>query len=189
MTVLMERPSASDEHDSPEPEELLDSLELPPGYKAELVEGDIIVTPPPNMEHEGYFVETTARFIENGWRVSGSLGLVTPLGLFEPDLTVALREYFANQKPGGWRTWQNPDGVALVVEITSTNPLKDRDSKRRGYAGAKIPLYLLIDRKAKETVLFSEPARGDYAVVARRPIDEPIPLPEPFSFTLEDILA
>lgn len=189
MTVLMDRPSATDENEGPSPEELLYSLELPPGYRAELIEGDIIVTPPPNMEHEGYFVETTARFIENGWRVSGTLGLVTPLGLIEPDLTVARREYFANQKPGGWRTWQNPDGVALVAEITSSNPLKDRDSKRRGYAGAKIPLYLLIDRKAKATVLFSEPEDGDYKIADRRPIDEPIPLPEPFSFTLEDILA
>jgi Uma2 family endonuclease len=186
MTVLMDRPSATDEQDPSGLEALLDSLELPPGYRAELIEGDIVVTPPPDAEHEGYFVETTARFIENGWRVSGHTGLVTPLGLFEPDLTVARREYFADHEP---RSWRNPEGVALVVEITSSNPLKDRDSKRRGYAGAKIPLYLLIDRTAKESVLFSEPTRGDYAVVARRPLDELIPLPEPFSFTLEDILA
>jgi Uma2 family endonuclease len=186
MTVTMDRPSTTDERDRSELEELLDSLELPPGYRAEIIEGDIVVTPPPGAEHEGYFVETSYQFNVHGWRVSGHTGLVTPLGLFEPDLTVARREYFANHKP---RSWRSPDGVALVVEITSSNPLKDRESKRCGYAQAKIPLYLLIDRDTEETVLFSEPAHGDYQVVARRPIDEPIPLPEPFSFTLEDILA
>ena len=187
MTVLVERPSATeDEHEPVEPEELLDSLELPPGYKAELIEGNIVVTPPPGTEHEGYFVETTYQFNAQGWRVSGNTGLLTPLGRFTPDLTVARRGFFSRDEPDGWR---RSDGVALVAEITSSDPTHDRDSKRRGYAAAKIPLYLLIDRKAKEAVLFSEPARGDYAAVARRPIDEPIPLPEPFSFTLEDILA
>jgi Uma2 family endonuclease len=186
MASLMERPSATDEHEPVEPEKLLDSLELPPGYRAELIEGDIVVTPPPNAEHEGYFAETTFQFNMHGWRVSGNTGLLTPLGRFQPDLTVARRGYFSRDEPGAWRS---AEGVTLVVEITSSNPSNGRDSKRRGYAAAKIPLYLLIDRKAKETALFSEPSRADYTVTARRPIDDPIPLPEPFSFTLEDFLA
>jgi Uma2 family endonuclease len=184
MTVLMEPPSTTDEQESAEQLALLDSLELPPGYKAELIEGDIVVTPPPNMDHEGYFAELSYHFNIHGWRVSDGLGLVTPLGRFIPDLTVARKEYFAKDGPEGW---QDPDGVALVVEITSSNPTQDRDPKRRGYAAAKIPLYLLIDRKAKVAVLFSEPDHGDYAVMTRRPIGDPIPLPEPFSFTLEDL--
>ena len=77
----------------------------------------------------------------------------------------------------------------MVVEVTSSNASTDRDEKRRGYAAAKIPLYLLIDRQRKESVLFSEPMRGDYTTADRRPIDEPVPLPEPFSFTLEGLLA
>jgi Uma2 family endonuclease len=185
MTVLMDRPSATDEHWNPEPEELLDSLELPPGYKAELIERDIVVTPPPSGDHEGYFAEVTHHFNINGWRVSGNTGLAVPLGNFIPDLTVARKEYFRAPAPSdGWRS---PEGVALVAEITSSNPSNDRDSKRRGYAQAEIPLYLLIDRKAKETVLFSHPEKGDYVAAARRRITDPIALPAPFSFTLEDI--
>jgi Uma2 family endonuclease len=186
MTVLMDPSSVTDELWNPRANELLDSLELPPGFKAELIEGDIVVTPAPDEEHEAYFVETSARLIENGWRASGNYGLVTPLGMFQPDLTVARREFFARRER---RNYRSPDGVALVVEITSSNPSNDRDSKRRGYARAKIPLYLLIDRKAERTVLFSEPEQGDYAVADRRPIGEPVPLPEPFAFTLEDYLA
>ena len=183
MTVLMERPSATDERRTPEPEELLDTLELPPGYKAELVEGKIIVTPPPSNEHQDFFVSVAYDFNVAGWRASGNTGVITPLGNFIPDLTVARKEFF-RRTPN--EHWLQPDGIALVGEITSTNALIDRETKRRGYAQAQIPLYLLIDRKAKETVLFSDPKKDDYGTTSRRPIDEPVPLPEPFSFTLED---
>ena len=184
MTVLMEQPSATDEHDGPEPEELLDSLELPPGYKAELIEGDIVVTPAPSFGHEAYLARMSHRFYANGWSLSGNLGVATPLGRFIPDMTVVARDYWERDSE---ESWQSSDGIAMVVEVTSSNPSNDRDSKRRGYAAAQIPLYLMIDRQRKETVLFSEPSDGDYAVTARRPIGEPIPLPEPFSFALEDV--
>ena len=82
----------------------------------------------------------------------------------------------------------SPDGVALVVEITSSNPTVDRDAKRRGYAAAKVPLYLLVDREEKQTVLFSAPARGDYRTVSSRPITEQVDLPAPFGFAVEDFI-
>ncbi|HWG25449.1 Uma2 family endonuclease [Actinospica sp.] len=81
---------------------------------------------------------------------------------------------------------QSTAGIEMVVEVTSSNPDNDRGAKRRAYAGVGIPLYLLADRQRKETVLFSEPGHGDYAVTAR-PLGEPVPLPEPFSFALDDI--
>jgi Uma2 family endonuclease len=180
----MERPSATDEHGPLEPEELLDSLELPPGSKAEIIEGEVVVTPAPSFEHESYFARLSYQLNVSGWSVSGNLGVLTPLGHFIPDLTVVALDYWEREAAEGW---QGPDGIAMVVEITSTNPSNDRDSKRRGYAGAKIPLYLLIDRQRKESVLFSQPEKGDYTTRARRPLGEPIPLPEPFSFALEDI--
>jgi Uma2 family endonuclease len=177
MTVTMEKPQALDE--------LLDSLELPPGYKAETTEGQITVTPPPNDEHESVFAELTYQLNVKGWRVSGNSGLITPLGHFIPDLTVARKEYFTATSGTSWR---NPEGVALVAEITSSNPSADRDGKRRGYATVGIPLYLLVDREAKQTILFSAPARGDYRTISSRPITEQIDLPVPFGFSLEDIV-
>ena len=185
--LLMDRSSATAENDGRELEELLDTLELPPGYKAELAAGKIIVAPPPTNEHQNYVAEFTYDFNVAGWRTSGTSGLITPLCRYIPDLTVARKEFF---RATPLDHWLNPKGVALVAEVTSSNPDKDkdrdRDDKRRGYAEAKIPLYLLIDRKAKETVLFSKPETGDYAVADRRPIDKEVPLPQPFSFTLKD---
>jgi Uma2 family endonuclease len=187
MTVTMEPASATDELWNPRAKTLLESLELPPGFKAELIEGDIVVTPPPGGDHEGYFSDVAYELGRQGWRHSGNIGLITPLGKFIPDLTVARREYIiAPAPPSGWR---DPTGVALVVEITSSNPSNDRDSKRRGYAQAGIPVYLLIDRHAKETVVFSEPQHGDYSAAEHCTLAGPIPLPEPLNFTLEGLLA
>ena len=182
MTVLMEEPRALDEFG--ELGELLDSLELPPGYKAELIEGEIVVVPPPGFNHEAFLVKIQYQLYVRKWGAAGNLGVITPLGKFIPDLSVAALEYFDRDSD---ESWQGSDDIAMVVEVTSSNPDKDRGARRRGYALAKIPVYLLVDRQLKETVLFSEPERGGYVIVARRPITEPVPLPAPFSFTLTDI--
>jgi Uma2 family endonuclease len=184
MTDVMDLPGTTDEFDLPDPEALLESLDLPAGFKAEIIEREVVVTPAPGFQHESYFARLSHQLNVNGWSVSGNLGVLTPLGRFIPDMTVVALDYWERDSDEGW---QRPDGIAMVVEITSTNPSNDRDSKRRGYAGAGIPLYLLIDRQRKESVLFSEPEKGDYATRARRPLGEPIPLPRPFSFVLEDI--
>jgi Uma2 family endonuclease len=177
MTVTMEEPVAL--------EELLDALELPLGYKAEIVEGQISVTPPPSRPHESVFSRLSRQIQRNGdWFVSGNTGLITPLGRFIPDLTVAIEDVFEADDP---ESWCHPEGVVLVAEITSSNPSNDRDGKRRGYAAARIPLYLLIDRSAKQAILFSDPVRGDYATIESQLITDPIPLPAPFSFTLENL--
>jgi Uma2 family endonuclease len=165
-----------------EPEQLVDLLELPEGYKTELIEGAIIVTPLPDAEHAEILVELNHQLCLHGWYCSWP----PPLGKVIPGLTVARRAYFHR---GSGEIWQTSQGVSLVVQVTSSSAFIDRDPKRRGYAAAGIPLYLLIDRKRKETVLFGEPRDGDYAVAEHRPLCDPIPLPEPFSFTLEGFTA
>jgi Uma2 family endonuclease len=163
-------------------ERLLDTLELPEGYRAELVEGAIMVTSSLDYHHTLILADLNHELTLHDWRCSWRLGVAVPLGKFIPDLTVAQRAYFAR---GSGEIWQTPEGIAMVVEVTSTHAFVDRDPKRRGYAAAGIPLYLLFDPQREETVLFSEPQDGDYNIADRRPISEPIPLPEPFSFTLE----
>lgn len=184
MQDVMERPRTTDELGPLELEALLESLDLPPGSKAEIIEGEVVVTPAPSFEHESYFARLSHQLNVSGWSVSGNLGVLTPLGRFIPDMTVVALDYWERDSDEGW---QPADGIAMVVEITSTNPSNDRDAKRRGYARAGVPLYLLIDRQRKESVLFSEPEKADYAARARRALGEPIPLPAPFSFALEDI--
>lgn len=77
------------------------------------------------------------------------------------------------------------EGIALVVEVTSTKPQADREAKRRCYARGGIPLHLLIDRDAGSVTLFGDPEDAHYRQHLTIPYGKPLPLPEPFAFDLE----
>ena len=178
MTDTMDKPKSL--------EVALDELELPPGYKAELIEGEILVTPPPNLQHETVIARLTRMINRHtDFLASSGVGLVTPGGRFIPDLTVAAEEYFL-ATPGEY--WNAASGVLLVAEVTSWDGAADRVAKAAGYGAAGIPLYLLIDRAHKETVLFSEPRDGRYQNRETFEITGAVPLPAPFGFTVEGLL-
>ncbi len=71
------------------------------------------------------------------------------------------------------------EGVALVLEVTSTKPRADRETKRRCYARGGIPLYLLVDREAASVTLFSAPENDDYRELCTRPFGKPSRSPNP----------
>ena len=73
----------------------------------------------------------------------------------------------------------------MVVEVTSSQPQRDRDAKRRAYASAGIPLYLLVDRQERTVTLFREPEAGDYSARSVESIGGKLEIPAPFSFTLD----
>ncbi|GGU60213.1 hypothetical protein GCM10010211_26540 [Streptomyces albospinus] len=167
------------------------ALETPDGFRAELIEGEIVVTPPTDGDHEDYVDIIDEQVRERSaarMQFVGGKGLKLP-GLeaqpedrVVPDATIAPRELrlFRGAPP-----WMPSDGVAMVVEVTSSRPRNDREGKRRGYARAGIPLYLLVDRDKSAVTLFSEPEDGDYLTTHTAPFGKPLPLPAPFSFELE----
>ncbi|TJZ42247.1 Uma2 family endonuclease [Streptomyces piniterrae] len=167
------------------------ALETPTGFRAELIEGDIVVTPPTDGDHEEYLAAMNEQVVSasaTAMRWYGGKGLKLP-GLEPnpadhviPDATIAPRalRLFRGASP-----WMASDGVAMVIEVTSTRPRNDRVAKRHGYARAGIPLYLLVDRDKSTVTLFSEPKDGDYRESHSTPFGKPVPLPAPFSFDLE----
>jgi hypothetical protein len=118
--------------------------------------------------------------------ISGNKGLIIPAvagqNMVIPDLTFAPADLdlFLDAP-----SWMRPSGVAMVVEVTSSMPEHDRNAKRRAYAAARIPLYLLVGRDDKTVTLFSGPARDTYISTTTVPFGDSLELPEPFSFTLE----
>jgi Uma2 family endonuclease len=73
----------------------------------------------------------------------------------------------------------------MVVEVTSSQARADREAKRRAYAAAQIPLYLLVDRQAQRVSLFSGPARDEYGTLSAVLFGGSIELPDPLCFKLE----
>jgi Uma2 family endonuclease len=158
------------------------TLDTPQGYRAELIAGEIVVTPPSNGDHEdiiGQFVKQVLRHSAAEMDFSADKGLIIPArgevgeGRVIPDITfapTALR-LFRGAPP-----WMASAGVAMVAEVTSQRPGPARPGPerkaprlRRGYAVAEIPLYLLVDRQRKRP--FGEqldlPSRSNSCLIHR----------------------
>ncbi|MDT0270127.1 Uma2 family endonuclease [Streptomyces sp. DSM 44915] len=169
----------------------LRGLDVPEGFRVEVYEEEIVVTPPPDGDHE-YIVAALTRevLLHAGTAMlsAGNKGLLLPRGgLFPlnrmvPDATFA--PVAANPFRGA-PAWMEPEGVSMVVEVTSSRPERDRFDKRRAYAQGGIPLYLLVDRDRGTSTLFSAPTQQDYAQQHRVPLGKPLPLPDPFAFDLD----
>ncbi|MGW1198230.1 Uma2 family endonuclease [Streptomyces sp. NPDC002536] len=164
--------------------------ETPEGFRAELIEGEIVVSPAPDGDHEDAIELIVAQMYDHSrtrMQCSGNKGLKLPRGglcsknYAIPDATFAPRErrLFRGAPP-----WMPPDGVTLVAEVTSTNPDRDRAAKRHCYARASIPFYLLVDRKESTVTLFSEPRKDDYTEIHTVAFGTSLPLPAPFAFDL-----
>ncbi|MFH0522281.1 Uma2 family endonuclease [Streptomyces sp. M41] len=166
-------------------------LNTPQGLRGELVEGELSVTPVPDGHHKhcvSRIVGQMHRRSETEMQFSGNRGLklenadgypqdhVIPDGMFAPK---ELRLY------RGADAWMPCEGVAMVLEVTSSKPRIDREIKRRCYARASIPLYLLVDRETSWTTLHSAPESADYQELRAVAFGKHLTLPEPFAFDLD----
>nr|WP_269781600.1 Uma2 family endonuclease [Nocardia bovistercoris] len=169
------------------------ALEPPEGFRAELIEGEIIVTPPPRGDHESIIASINRQVIKGSAvdvDFSGNKGLLLDKGglcvknhLIPDGVFVPVRAY------RGEGSWMPVDKVLMVVEVTSTKPERDRKSKRYCYARGGVPLYLLVDREIHSVTLFGEPGGAgdliDYRQEVRVPFGKPLDLPSPFALTLD----
>jgi Uma2 family endonuclease len=165
------------------------SFDTPEGYRAELIDGEIVVTPPPDGNHERCIMRIVKQVLAASaapMDFSGQKGLIVPVtegqGRVIPDITFAPAQLdlFLDAP-----TWMPAAGVAMVVESTSSSPDHDRNAKRRAYAAAQIPLYLLVDRQRQEITLHGDIMRNEYTSSSTVRLGGGVKLPEPFSFTLE----
>lgn len=170
-----------------------DSFDAPEGFRVELIDGRIIMSPPPVSGHSGMLHRLYEHFLRDN-RPDGTVVNFSPIAIalpntpnkdhYIPDLCVVDEEVaddFDNWK-------QSADVFHLVVEVVSVgrdSQRDDRETKPLGYASGPVPLYLLLDPLRREATLFSEPSDGRYLARSTVAFGGKIPFPEPFGGVLD----
>ncbi|WP_324610782.1 Uma2 family endonuclease [Streptomyces acidiscabies] len=164
----------------------LDELDVP-GYRAEIVQGSIVLSP----WSRGYYVKVMQLICDRlgphlpeGHLLTTSPALYVFPGderAYGPDIHAASEEAFATLSP-------RLDGEALsfVAELTSPST-RDNDltEKVRVYGRAGVPVYLLLDMQEEEATVFSSPSPKGYDSLRTKPFGEKLHLPAPFDCELD----
>jgi Uma2 family endonuclease len=166
-------------------------LDVPEGWRAEILEGGITLTPGPGHGHNK-ISDRVHRALVGAlgfeWIISQATDVAIPelLRLYRPDFTVFATTVIDRDPDGGELGVENAE---LVVEIVSrSNARTDRVEKLWAFGQAGVPLYLLIDRfdaDGPSVTLYSDPADGHYRQIHKVPFGKPVELPEPIGLTLE----
>jgi Uma2 family endonuclease len=157
----------------------------------ELIDGDLIVTPPQGPIHASLVSELgtllhAAYSSAHGFVVRPALPLSVSLHTEpEPDLAVVLGDprVFRQRHPRG-------DEAVLAIEIAYTS-LKLDHEKMDQYAAGGVPVYWIIDVKGRTVEVYSEPHNGRYQRFETVGYSEILTLPESdglYSLRLSDYL-
>lgn len=161
----------------------------PEGVKLELIDGKLEVKPLPDNRHRAIVVWLIRLFVQLRPELALYHEQDLKIGTYRKgnataDAALAPLDHFISQD----KNWASPDGVLMVVEVTSHDrdtDRRDRIDKVRGYAEAGIPVYLLIDRDNDTLVVYSEPKNGTYRQNPSYPYGAEVELPAPVNVTLD----
>jgi Uma2 family endonuclease len=155
--------------DEPEPQLVTANrlMEQLPGYRVEIIGGVITVAPPPDGPHANALTTLMIPFLAAGLhgdqtRVLQAIGLWLPGGPDDyaiPDLALVDSDFDEHLIENNC---YDPAVFRLVLEVTSSNYKNDLRNKVAAYAGAKIPVYVIVDRKHGRLHVLTEPVGGEY---------------------------
>ncbi|MGW0819841.1 Uma2 family endonuclease [Streptomyces sp. NPDC002845] len=142
-------------------------MERHPGYRVEIIGGQILVSPPPDAPHADALTELMIPFLSGGLhsdetKVLQGVGLWLPDGPEDyaiPDLVVMdadYRDHFIENN------CYDPVCFRLVLEVTSSNYRTDLRTKVAAYAQARIPVYAIVNRKHQRLHVLTDPAGDEY---------------------------
>ncbi|MFF0216259.1 Uma2 family endonuclease [Streptomyces vinaceus] len=155
-----------------------EDLEVPEGFKAELLRGDIVMMAGPDWVHNLIVLHVQKQIPLDKWYPVQTQDISIPGESSEPQPDLVVVEHGAFDGPG--RLVPAP-AITLLVEVVSKNSVDtDYGIKRSMYAAGKVPVYLVIDPFAAECLLLTEPAgtgeEADYKVERRVGFGDPVPL-------------
>ncbi|MGC9543254.1 Uma2 family endonuclease [Streptomyces sp. UG1] len=160
----------------------------PETVRLEFINGKVVVKAMPDGNHRSIFMWLLRQCMQHRPDLdlvpeSGVKAEAYRKGRARTDGTLVPVDHFR-----GDGEWSKTDGVLMAVEITSHDrdtDQRDRVDKPIGYAGADIPVYLLIDRDSNTITVYSEPKEGRYQQSPSYPWGAPVELPSPVNITLD----
>ncbi|MBB1242277.1 Uma2 family endonuclease [Streptomyces durbertensis] len=156
----------------------VDKMPVPEGFKVEIVEGHIFMSPQRQTHWEIIFdiaQQISARYPRN--RIASDVRIDFPgkLNGFACDVA-AMRSGAKRDKSGRW-SYKDLEFVAEV--ISRDTALNDYGPKLAAYATAGVPVYLVADPYTGRCIVYTDPKQnGEYDT--RLPVDfgEPVDLTE-----------
>lgn len=132
---------------------------IPDGLRTELINGEIIMAPPPDPVHSSSEVragELSQSRVPNTVQVR----LEQPVHLDDhsepvPDISVVKRKDYESQHP-------TPADIHLLIEFSNTTLADDLTTKRDLYARAAIKEYWVVDLSGRQVHAFTKPRAGVY---------------------------
>jgi Uma2 family endonuclease len=161
-----------------------------PGHRVEILQGRLVVTPPPDGSHALSLSWLVEAFGGAGARKAG-LRYVQGIGLWLPALPddYAIPDFSVVDEDFRDALVQKncyaPNVFRLVMEVTSSNWSDDLGPKVESYAQAGIPVYIVVDRKHDEVLLHQNPVDGRYPAPQRFRRGQTVPVPEFVGVTLD----
>lgn len=163
------------------------AMDLPEGYRAEIIEGAIEVSPTGRRRH-GVLVNRLRRALDShlgrsGYVAHQDVNVIHRQKAWIPDLFVAPLDL--DEIPDEDGLGVDAAGVKMVVEVASPghrNLQRDRVRKRREYARAGIPVYVIVDDFDDDGAVFvltsPDPGKAKYADEHRVPYGTDAVIPE-----------
>ncbi|MBD3011104.1 MULTISPECIES: Uma2 family endonuclease [unclassified Streptomyces] len=171
----------------PEPLPLLEEanklMDQHPGYRVEIIGGVITVAPPSDFPHSRVLTKLMKPFLAAGLdgeetEIGQGVGVWLPTGPEDyaiPDLVVVDADIDDHVIE---HNCYDPVAFRLVLEVTSSNYNNDLRNKVVAYAEAKIPVYVIVNRKHGRVHVLTDPAAGGYDTHRVHAPGEQITLPD-----------
>jgi Uma2 family endonuclease len=164
MTIALTDRIEMAEREMPSLDDLFERLErmpVPEGYKTEIVEGTVFMSPQRDTHWEiiaALYDQLRTRYPRNRIKSDVRFDFPGHLNGFAPDV-VALAEDAQKNESGRWQT----EAIEFVGEVISESTApNDYGTKKRVYATAAVPVLLIADPYAGECHLFTEPEKDAY---------------------------
>ncbi|MFJ3665433.1 Uma2 family endonuclease [Streptomyces sp. NPDC090106] len=142
-------------------------MERHPGYRVEIIGGHLLVTSSPDAPHARALTGLMIPFIGAGLHgaetlVLQNIGLWLPTGEEDyaiPDLAIVdadIDDHLVEHNA------YDPAPFRLVLEVTSANWKDDLKTKVTAYAQARVPVYVVVDRRHERLHVLTAPTASGY---------------------------